>query len=152
MKKKIAALAAAAFVLTGAAVGFAAVDKSAVSLGGIAPGDELTAVRAKYPNIRQIDDDSYSLGNGFVVEVSDRHPGIVEEVKVYNGNNSIETPAGITVGTSAFALNDAYGKADKVDKDRYDTEYTYFTADRSMQIEFKVIDGVITKITCELRD
>ena len=152
MKKSLIALGAAAFVFAGASTGLAAVDKSAVALGGVAPGMDFAAVKALYPDMRQIDDDSYSLGNGFVIELSERNRNIVEEVKVSGGANNIETPAGLRVGSSAFALNDAYGKADKVDKDRYDTEYKYYTADRSLKLEFKVIDGVITKITCELRN
>ena len=151
MQKNLIAFFAATAVFVGAATGSASVDKSAVALGGIAPGMDFATVKAQYPDMRQIDDDSYSLGNGFVIELGERNRDIIEEVKVFAGANGIETPAGIGVGASAFALNDVYGKADKIEKDRYDTEYKYYTADRSMKMEFKVIDGVIRKIVCELR-
>ena len=148
MKKKIAAVFAALTVA--ASVCSAYVDDGQIALGEITPGSSFAALKEKYPDMRQIDEDSYVLANGFVVEKDTRNPDVIEEVKVY-ANNGIVTPAGLGVGSSAFALNDAYGKADKVDKDRYDTEYIYYNATRTKKLEFKVIDGVITKITCELR-
>ena len=152
MKKKFAALTAAVMTFAVASVGSAYVDDSAIALGDIAPGSSLAAVKAKYPDMRQIDDDSFALANGFVIDVDEKNPDVIEEVKVYSSASGIETPAGIGVGSSAFALNDAYGKADKIEKDRYDTEYIYYNSTRTKKLEFKVIDGVIRKIICELRN
>ena len=150
MKKKLTAVFAALTVAASLSVCSAYVDDAQIALGGITPGASFASVKEKYPDMRQIDEDGYVLSNGFVIDIDERNPDVIVEVKIY-ANNGIETPAGLHVGSSAFALNDAYGKADKVDRDRYDTEYIYYNATRTKKLEFKVIDGVITKITCELR-
>ena len=62
------------------------------------------------------------------------------------------TPEGIIVGMNEEALNKAYGKADKIEGDSYNKEYEYYTSNRKYKMEFKVHNGVITKIKCEIDD
>ena len=83
--------------------------------------------------------------------MDDDRPGIVEKV-IVNENNGIATPGGVTVGMSESVLTSTYGMADKVDRDWYDTEYVYRGNERRMKLEFKVVDGIIVKISCELDD
>ena len=56
------------------------------------------------------------------------------------------------MGMSEAVLSDVYGSADKVDRDYDDTEYVYYSSDYSKKMEFKVVNGTIVKIKCELRD
>ena len=62
------------------------------------------------------------------------------------------TPAGIQIGSSESALTAAYGNPDKYDRDYDDTEYTYYSTDFTKKIEFKVVNGNVIQIKCELRD
>ena len=42
--------------------------------------------------------------------------------------------------------------ADKVDRDWNDTEYVYYSNEHRMKLEFKVVDNIIVKISCEIDD
>lgn len=123
-----------------------AVDGSKIALGSIYPGmseqDLLDAFGQ--PTYRNGDDWTYQ---NFQVEVEH---GRVE--KVSTRSDTIMTPDGVRVGLTAQALNSTFGAADKVDHERDGVEYEYYSTDGTKKIEFKVINGVIAKITCELRD
>ena len=41
---------------------------------------------------------------------------------------------------------------DKIDYDSDGVEYEYYSTDRTKKIEFKVVNGVIAKITCKIND
>ena len=123
---------------------FATVDDSKIALGSIYPGmianDLVNAVGQ--PNYRDGDDWMYQ---NFKVEVE---RGVVEKVSTYS--DALMTGGGVRVGLSAQALNSTYGSADKIDHDSDGVEYEYYSNTR--KIEFKVVNDIITKITCELRD
>ena len=145
MKKIFAALICGAMLLT-SSLTFAAVDGSNIALGSIYPGmSESDLINAfGQPTYRDGDDWTYQ---NFKVEVE---RGMVEKISTVN--DSIMTPTGVRVGQSADILNSTFGKADKVDRDYNDTEYEYYSTDGTKKIEFKVVNGVIVKITCEKRD
>ena len=143
--KKIFALICGVMILS-SSLCFAAVDGDKISLGGIVPGmSEQDLINAfGQPTYRDGDDWSYKTFN---VEVE---RGIVE--KVSTRFDSIITPDGVRVGQAAEVLNDTFGKADKVDQDSDGVEYEYYSTDGTKKIEFKVVNGIIAKITCEVRD
>lgn len=149
MNKKLTALLMGT-LLTAAASAYASVASQQVALGGIEPGMSLEQAKSLGGEVIYADYEKTLFKNGLIVKVDDKRPGIVEEVVLKSGE--VKTPAGITLGMSADKLNSAYGQADKVDVDRDDTEYKYRTADGHKEIEFTVKNGVITKISCELRD
>ena len=143
--KKIFAIICGAMILS-STLCFAAVEGDKISLGGIVPGmSEQDLINAfGQPTYRDGDDWSYKTFN---VEVEH---GFVEEVSTRF--NSIITPDGVRVGLAAEVLNDTFGKADKVDQDSDGVEYEYYSTDGTKKIEFKVVNGIIAKITCEVRD
>lgn len=145
MRKKIFAIICGVMILS-SSLCFAAVDGSKISLGGIVPGmSEQDLINAfGQPTYRDGEDWTYKT---FRVDVE---RGIVE--KVSTRMNSITTPDGVRVGQAAEILNDTFGQADKVDHDSDGVEYEYYSTDGTKKIEFKVVNGVIAKITCELRD
>ncbi|MBR1646495.1 MAG: hypothetical protein IJ685_06930 [Selenomonadaceae bacterium] len=128
------------------ATGFAAVDGGKIVLGAVAPGmsesDLLNAFGQ--PQSKNGDDWTYPT---FEVEVEH---GIVTEVSTRS--ETIITPDGVRVGLAAESLNSTFGAADKVDNERDGVEYEYYSTDGTKKIEFKVVNGIISKITCKLRD
>lgn len=143
--RNLAALICGAAILT-SSVCFAAVDGSKISLGGIVPGMSEADLIAAFgqPTYRDGEDWTYKT---FKVEVE---RGMVTEVSTRM--DSIITPDGVRVGLAAEALNSTFGKADKVDNDRDGVEYEYYSTDRTKKIEFKVVNGVIAKISCKVND
>ena len=140
-----------AAILCGAAIFsssicFATVSDDKVALGKLSPGisaDELIAICGQ-PTYRDGDDWVYSTFK------ADIERGIVE--KISTRSETIATIDGVRVGQAAEVLNTSYGKADKVDRDYDDTEYIYYNNSRTKKIEFEVVNGVIVKISCELKD
>ena len=143
--KNLATLICGAMLLS-SSLCFAAVDGGLIAIGKISPGmNETDLINAfGQPVYRDGDDWTYQT---FKVEVEH---GIVE--KVSTTSDTITTPNGVRVGQSAEILNSTFGKADKVDRDYNDTEYEYYSNDRTKKIEFKVVNGVITKISCKIND
>lgn len=143
--KSLAAIICGAMIL-GSSLCFAAVDGEKIALGSIFPGmSEADLINAfGQPTRRDGDDWTYQ---NFKVEVE---RGIVE--KISTRTETITTPDGVRVGLAAEALNSTFGKADKVDNERDGVEYEYYSTDRTKKIEFKVVNGVIAKITCKIND
>ena len=92
------------------------------------------------------DGDDWTYQN-FQVEVEH---GIVE--KISTRTEAITTPNSVRVGLAADVLNSAFGTADKVDYESDGVEYEYYSNDRTKKIEFKVVNGIIAKITCKIND
>ena len=146
MKFKSLATLICGAILLSSSLCFAAIDSERIALGSIYPGmSESELINAfGQPNHRDGEDWIYQ---NFKVEIE---LGRVEKVSTYS--DTIMTPDGIRVGLGADALNSTLGTADNVDRDYDDTEYEYYSFDRSKKIEFKVVNGFITKITCSLDD
>ena len=85
----------------------------------------------------------------FTVEVDDDRPGVVEKVVTYSQN--IGTPGDVVVGQDKSVLVSAYGNPDEVDEDRDETEYKYYNSNRTKEMEFKIVNNKITKISCKLK-
>ena len=148
MKKRIIALTVGAMMAL--SVGCSArISSNQISLAGIEPGFTVEQVKQICGEPTYNNGETMAFGD-LVIKIDDDRPGIVEEVITRGGD--ISTPAGIKVGMSETALNGAYGMADDVDRDYNDTEYTYKSEDGRKKLEFKVVNGVIVKIKCELRD
>ena len=143
--KFLAALVCGAIILS-SSLTLAAVDGNKISLGGIYPGMSESQLIDAFGQPTYRDGDEWIYQN-FKVEVE---RGVVEEVSTTDG--TLATPDGVRVGQSATALNSTFGTADKIDSDYGDTEYEYYSTDRAKKIEFKVVNGVIVKIKCKVRD
>ena len=133
-------------ILLSSSLCFATVDGGKIALGGISPGMSETDLINAFGQPVYRDGDDWTYQN-FQVEVE---RGIVE--KVSTRSDTIITPNGVRVGQSAEALNSTFGKADKIDYDSDGVEYEYYSNDRTKKIEFKVVNGVIAKITCKIND
>lgn len=125
---------------------FATVNGGKIALGGIYPGMSASDLVDAFGQPSYKDGDDWTYQN-FKVDIE---RGVVEEVSTRS--ETITTPDGVRVGLAADALNSTFGKADKVDRDYDDTEYEYYSTDRTKKIEFKVVNGIITKITCKIND
>ena len=143
--KNLAAIVCGVMILS-SSLCFAAVDGGKIALGRISPGMSETDLINAFgqPVYRDGDDWTYQT---FKVEVEH---GIVEEISTRS--DTITTPDGVRVGQAAEVLNSTFGKADKVDRDYDDTEYEYYSTDNRKKIEFKVVNGVIVKITCKINN
>ena len=146
MKFKNLAAVICGAVLSSSSLCFAAVDGGQIALGKIFPGMNATDLINAFGQPTYRDGDDWTYQN-FKVEVEN---GIVE--KVSTNSEMITTPNGVRVGQAAETLNSTFGAADKVDRDYDGTEYEYYSTDRTKKIEFKVVNGVITKITCKIND
>lgn len=149
MNKKLIALAMGTMLAAATSV-FASVAPQEAVLGGIAPGMDLKQAESLGGEVAYSDYEKTIFKSGLIVKVDDDRPGVVEEVLIKSG--SLKTPAGLALGMSEAEISQAYGPADKIDRDREDTEYKYFTNDGTKKLEFTVKNGVITKISCELRN
>ena len=143
--KSLAALVCGTLLLS-SSLCFAAVDGGQIALGSISPGMSETDLINAFGQPVYRDGDDWTYQN-FQVEVE---RGIVE--KVSTRSDTIITPGGVRVGQAATALNSTFGKADKVDHDSDGIEYEYYSTDRTKKIEFKVVNGIIAKITCKIND
>lgn len=143
--KSLTALICGALIL-GSSACFAAVDGGKIALGAIAPGMSETDLLNAFGQPQRRDGDDWTYPT-FKVEVE---RGIVE--KISTRSETIITPDAVRVGLAAESLNSTFGAADKVDHERDGIEYKYFSTDGTKKIEFKVVNGIIAKITCELRD
>ncbi len=143
--KNLAAILCGAMILS-SSLCMAAVDGGKIALGSIYPGMSVNDLVNAFGQPVYKDGDDWTYKN-FKVDIE---RGVVE--KVSTTSDTIMTPEGVRVGQSAEILNSSYGTADKVDRDYDDTDYEYYSTDRTKKIEFKVVNGIITKISCELRD
>ncbi|MBR4152173.1 MAG: hypothetical protein IKT98_04375 [Selenomonadaceae bacterium] len=143
--KSLTAIIFGAIILS-SSLCFAEVDGSKILLGGISPGMSETDFINAFGQPTRKDGDDWTYKN-FEVEVKG---GIVKEVSTRS--ELITAGDGIRVGLAAEALNTTFGKADKVDIEHDGIEYKYYSTDRTKKIEFKVVNGIISKITCEIND
>ena len=147
IKKSVSALTCGA-IMAFASVSFATVNADQVILGDIQPGEKVSQVKEIYGEPLEVVGDKW-IYKGFYIEVNDRGSR-VEEIVTEDGG--FATSEGIIVGMNEEALNKAYGTADKIEGDSYNKEYEYYTSNRKYKMEFKVHNGVITKIKCEIND
>ena len=145
MKNIFTALVCGVLIMT-ASLCVASVDGGKIALGGITPGMSESDLIGAIGQPTRKDGDDWTYKN-FKVEVK---RGVVKEISTRS--EAITTPGGMRVGLAAEALNSAFGKADKIDYDHDGVEYKYYSTDRAKKIEFKVVNGIIAKITCEVRD
>lgn len=146
MKKKVLTVLAGMMTMT-AAVCYATVSADNIAIADVAPGSGVEVASQKLGTPNQSGDKLF-FANGIVIEVAEYNPGIVEEIETNSGG---ATPAGISVGMKESVITQTYGNPDKLDRDSDGTEYTYYSADNTKKMEFKVINGNIVKIKCELR-
>ena len=146
MRLKFLATLICGAIIFSSSLCLAAVDGSKIALDKIFPGMSETELLNAYGQPGYRDGDEWTYQN-FKVEVE---RGIVEEVSTTG--TAFATPNGVRVGQAATVLNSTFGPADKVDRDKDGVEYEYYSSDGSKKIEFKVVNGVIAKITCKIND
>lgn len=145
MKKFFAILIIGSAMLV-SSLAMAMLEPGKVIVGGVFPGMTVNQLISNFgqPNYRDGDDWTYQ---DFQVDIEG---GVVEKVSTYS--TAMPTPEGVRVGQPASVLNTAYGAADMMDYDDGGVEYEYISTDHLKKIEFKVFNGVITKITCKFND
>lgn len=145
MKKFFAILIIGSAMLV-SSLAMAMLEPGKVIVGGVFPGMTVNQLISNFgqPNYRDGDDWAYQ---DFTVDIEG---GVVEKVSTYS--TAMPTPEGVRVGQPASVLNTAYGAANVVDYDDGGVEYEYISTDHLKKIEFKVFNGVITKITCKFND
>ena len=148
MKKKVSALICGVLMAI-TSVSFATVRADQVMLGDLQPGMKLSQVKEVYGEPLEVSGDKM-IYKGFYIEVKEKNKHRVEEI--VTEDSGFATSEGIIVGMSEEVLNKAYGTADKIDGNSYDKEYEYYSSNHKYKMEFKVHNGIITKITCELND
>ena len=145
MKKKISALVCGALMAFGS-IAMASISGDRIMLGDIKPGDPISAVKNIYGEPLRVVGEKW-LYKGFYIEVDDDRPNYVEEIATEDPG--FATQDGVIVGMSENALNDNYGKADKIERENGKVEYTYYSRDAREKIQFDVRNGIIIKISCE---
>ena len=145
MKKKISALVCGALMAFGS-IAMASINGDRIMLGDIKPGDPISAVKNIYGEPLQIVGEKW-LYKGFYIEVDNDRPNYVEEIATQDPG--FATQDGVIVSMSENALNDTYGKADKIEREDGKVEYTYYSRDAREKIQFDVRNGIIIKISCE---
>lgn len=144
MKKIVAILCGA--ILATSAVCSATIAPSAIGIGKVVPGMTTSNLTSIYGQPKFKKGDEWIFRN-FKVEIEKDK---VQEIETTS--DALATPAGITVGQDARILTGAYGSADRIDVEGNEEEYEFYSHDYSKKIEFKVINGFITKIICESQD
>ena len=150
MKKKVSALICGALVAL-SSVSFATIRADQCLLGDLQPGMKLSEVKEIYGEPLQTVGDKL-IYKGFYIELKDNNRNRVEEI--VTEDPGFATQDGVIVGMSENVLNDKmtnYGTADKLEIDGNTKEYEYYSSDNKYKLEFKVVNGIIKKITCELR-
>jgi len=135
--------AALMLTLLVAATAFATTDGNNIAIGKIYPGMSANDLINAFGQPTRKDGDDWTYPT-FKVEIE---RGMVGEISTRS--ETIATPNGVRVGLPATALNSTFGKADNIDDG---DEYEYFSHNYTKKIKFKVSNGIITKITCEVND
>ena len=146
MKKKIITVLAGLLSMS-AVIASATVPVDNIAIDNVAPGTNIETAKQKLGTPTQ-QGDKFFFPNGVVIEVDEHNPSIVEDIATHSGG---VTPAGIAVGMEEARITQTYGEPDKLDKDQDDTEYIYYSTDNTKKMEFKVINGKVAKIKCEMR-
>ena len=121
-----------------------------ISLGGISPGMTLDEVKNILGEpVSSHDHDEFNFANGLIVEIDD-HRNIVKEIKTKL--EGFSASQGISIGMTEQKLLDSFGNPERKEFDDGATEYKYFNSDRTKKIVFKVYNGKISEIKCELDD
>ena len=121
-----------------------------VSLGGISLGMTFEEVKNILGEpVSNHDNDEFIFSNGVKVEMDD-HRNVVEKIETRQAGTSAS--GGIAVGMTEQNLLDSYGKPAYEDFDDGAKEYKYFGDDRRQKIVFKIYNGAISEIKCELDD
>ena len=145
--KKFLAIICGIFMIN-SAISFAAISSEKIILGKITPGMTQEEVLKICGEPESKHKDKWNYGN-FSVEFDKKILGAVAD-EIETKNSGVAAYGGVEVGQSAEVLSKIFGSADKVDVEKNSTKYKYRSTDGSKSIEFKVIDGVIRKISCEL--
>ncbi len=143
--KKIAAILCGALIAT-SAVCSATIPTNAIGIGRVTPGMTTSNLTSIYGQPTYRDGDEWSFRD-FEVEIE---RGKVHEIETRS--NALATPAGVRVGQDARVLTRAYGNADRMEVEGNEEEYEFYSHDYSRKIEFKVRNGIITKIICESQE
>ena len=117
-----------------------------ISLNGIVPGFSIDEVKEVYGEPVQSSGEELVFMNGAIVNVNSDNT--VKSIRLTTGD--VETPEGVAVGMSEYALNDAYGTADAVKKLANGAEYEYHRGiNKVAKLIFTTDNGIISEIKSE---
>ena len=120
-----------------------------VALGGLVPGSTtLDDVQAMFGEATAVDGKVMTFVNGLKVTLDDANK--VKEISTTGAD--FDTPEGIYVGASEYALNDYCGPADAIRQIANGAEYEYNSGDKKSKIIYTAQNGVISEIKCSLNN
>ena len=120
-----------------------------VALGGLVPGSTtLDDVQAMFGEATAVDGKVLTFVNGLKVTLDDANK--VKEISTTGAD--FDTPDGIYVGASEYALNDYCGPADAIRQIPNGAEYEYRSGDKKSKIIYTAQNGVISEIKCSLNN
>ena len=120
-----------------------------VALGGLVPGSTtLDDVQAMFGEATAVDGKVMTFVNGLKVTLDDANK--VKEISTTGAD--FDTPEGIYVGASEYALNDYCGPADAIRQIANGAEYEYNSGDRKSKVIYTAQNGVISEIKCSLNN
>lgn len=120
-----------------------------VALGGLVPGSTtLDDVQAMFGEATAVDGKVMTFVNGLKVTLDDANK--VKEISTTGAD--FDTPEGIYVGASEYALNDYCGPADAIRQIANGAEYEYNSGDKKSKVIYTAQNGVISEIKCSLNN
>ena len=120
-----------------------------VALGGLVPGSTtLDDVQAMFGEATAVDGKVMTFVNGLKVTLDDTNK--VKEISTTGAD--FDTPEGIYVGASEYALNDYCGPADAIRQIANGAEYEYNSGDKKSKVIYTAQNGVISEIKCSLNN
>lgn len=120
-----------------------------VALGGLVPGSTtLDDVQAMFGEATAVDGKVMTFVDGLKVTLDDANK--VKEISTTGAD--FDTPDGIYVGASEYALNDYCGPADAIRQIPNGAEYEYRSGDKKSKIIYTAQNGVISEIKCSLNN
>ena len=119
-----------------------------VALGGLVPGSTtLDDVKAMFGEATAVDGKVMTFVDGLKVTLDDANK--VKEISTTGAD--FDTPEGIYVGASEYALNEYCGPADAIRQIANGAEYEYFSGDKKSKIVYTAQNGIISEIKCSLK-
>jgi len=119
-----------------------------ISLGGISPGMTFEEVKNILGEpVSSHDHEEFNFANGVFIEMDD-HKNVVKEIK--SKVEGVAAIGDVAIGSAEQKLLDTFGTPTRTEFDDGATEYKYIG--NGKKIVFKVFNGKISEIKCELDD
>ena len=119
-----------------------------IALAGVMPGASLDDLTAMFGEPTATNGNVLTFVNGLMVTLDDATKTVKS---VSTTAADFDTPEGVYVGASEYALNEYCGQADATRQITGGAEYEYNSGDKKSVVVYKTQNGLISKITCSLK-